>query len=307
MRVGVSYNIEENANAVESWEAIFSDVELADTLGYDSFWVGESRENKCGCSSPALFLTAAARRTRNIQLRMAARTVVVPSPIRLAEEVAVLDLFSRGRAGVAFAAAGSQSTAPGHVHETIEFVRSAWSADEMRYRGEHIRFPSHTTDAAPRGTSYPEWQGTYTPQWERGPAMPDYLAITPKPYATQPPTYVDISEDATLEWAASHGVSPFIGADMGTDRAVERMQQYRALADAAGRSRYEVEAVLERRMGIGAKSDDYTLGGSADELICALREIAINASIAHFVWRRNGPEDGDLAQFAIEVHPMLQA
>jgi len=137
--------------------------------------------------------------------------------------------------------------------------------------------------------------------------MPDFLAITPKPYATQPPIHVDISEDATLEWAANHGVSPFIGADVPTEAAVERMQRYRAVADAAGRSRYEVEAVLERRMGIGATPDDYTLGGTADELICALREVAINASIAHFVWRRNGPGDGDLAQFAIEVHPMLQA
>ena len=307
MRVGISYNIQGNSSAAASWEAILADVELADTLGYESFWVGESRENKNACSSPALFLTTAARRTRNIQLRIAGRTVVVPSPIRLAEEVAVLDLFSRGRAGVSFASAGRQSTVPGHVHEAIEFVRSAWSADEMRYRGEHIRFPTHTTDEAPRGTSYPQWQGSYTPQWEWGPAMPDYLAITPKPYATQPPTYVDISEDATLEWAASHGVSPFIAADMSTVRAVERMQQYRALADAAGRSRYEVEAVLERRMGIGAKADDCMLGGTPDELICTLREIAINASIAHFVWRRNGPEDGDLAQFAVEVHPMLQA
>jgi alkanesulfonate monooxygenase SsuD/methylene tetrahydromethanopterin reductase-like flavin-dependent oxidoreductase (luciferase family) len=307
MRVGISYNIEDNVNAVVGWEAILSDVEMADTLGYESFWVGESRDNKRACSSPALFLTTAARRTRNIQLRMAARTVVVPNPIRLVEEVAVLDQFSRGRAGVAFANAGGQSTVPGHVHEAIEFVRSAWSADEIRYRGEHIRFPTHTTDEAPLGTSYPEWQGDYTPQWEWGPAMPDFLAITPKPYATQPPTYVDISEDATLEWAANHGVSPFINADMSTDRAVQRMQRYRALADAAGRSRYEVEAVLERRMGIGTRPDDCTLGGNAHELVCALREIAVEASIAHFVWRRSNPEDGDLTQFAIEVHPMLQA
>jgi len=307
MRVGISYNVQDNTNGADSWEAILADVELADTLGYESFWMAESRGHQNACSSPALFLTSAARRTRNIQLRIANRTVVRPSHIRIAEDVAVLDTFSRGRAGLAFANAGSQSTVPGHVHETIEFVRAAWSADEIRYRGEHIRFPSHTTDDAPRGVSHPEWQGSYTPQWEWGPAMPDFLAITPKPYATQPPIHVDISEDATLEWAANHGVSPFIGADVPTEAAVERMQRYRAVADAAGRSRYEVEAVLERRMGIGATPDDYTLGGTADELICALREVAINASIAHFVWRRNGPGDGDLAQFAIEVHPMLQA
>ncbi|MBT4519948.1 MAG: LLM class flavin-dependent oxidoreductase [Halieaceae bacterium] len=303
MRVGISYDIQTTAD----WEAILSDIEAADTLGYDSFWVSESRENGSACSVPALFLTSAARRTRNIQLRIGGRTVVIHSAIRLAEEVAVLDLFSRGRAGIAFATSGAQSTVPGHVHETIEFVRSAWSADEIRYRGEHLRFPSHTSDDAPLGVSFPEWQGDYIPQWEWGPAMPDFLAITPKPYATAPPTYVDISEDTTLEWAANHGVSPFIGADMTTDRAVERMQQYRAVADAAGRSRYEVEAVLERRMGIGSESDDCTLGGSAHDLVCALREITSKASIAHFVWRRGNTEDGDLTQFAVDVHPLLQA
>jgi len=307
MRVGISYNVQDNTNAADSWEAILADVELADTLGYESFWLAESRDHQNACSSPALFLTSAARRTRNIQLRIANRSVVVPHHIRIAEDVAVLDLFSRGRAGLAFASAASQSIDPGHVHETIEFVRAAWSSDEIRYRGEHIRFPTHTPDDAPQGISYPEWKGSYTPQWEWGPAMPDFLAITPKPYATLPPNYVDISEDATLEWAANHGISPFIGADMSTKQAVERMQRYRAIADAAGRARYEVEAVLERRMGIGATTDEYTLGGTADELICSLREIAINASLSHYVWRRNGPEDGDLAQFAIEVHPMLQA
>jgi alkanesulfonate monooxygenase SsuD/methylene tetrahydromethanopterin reductase-like flavin-dependent oxidoreductase (luciferase family) len=307
MRVGISYNIQENTHAADGWEAILADVELADTLGYESFWLAESRASKNGCTSPALFLTSAARRTRNIQLRIAARTVVRPHHIRIAEEVAVLDLFSRGRAGLAFASAASQSIVSGHVHETIEFVRAAWASDEIRYRGEHIRFPSHTPDAAPLGVSYPQWKGSYTPQWEWGPAMPDFLAITPKPYATRPPIYVDISEDATLEWAAKHGISPFIGADVSTAVAVERMRQYRAIADAAGRCRNEVEAVLERRMGIGAKADDYALGGTPNQLICALREIAINACISHFVWRRNGPGDGDLAEFAIEVHPMLQA
>ena len=44
--------------------------------------------------------------------------------------------------------------------------------------------------------------------------MPDFLAVTPKPYATRPPIYVAIEDDETLEWAARNGVAPFVGVEV---------------------------------------------------------------------------------------------
>jgi len=83
--------------------------------------------------------------------RIAGRCVTRALAAHVAEEVAVLDNFSRGRAGLAFAPASRQGVAPGHVHEMIDFVTSSWAVDEVRYRGEHIRFPAHTPDDAPPG------------------------------------------------------------------------------------------------------------------------------------------------------------
>jgi alkanesulfonate monooxygenase SsuD/methylene tetrahydromethanopterin reductase-like flavin-dependent oxidoreductase (luciferase family) len=307
VRVGLSWDLDRDRNAAEAWSPVLGEIAQADELGYDSIWVSEGRAGSASCSSATLFMTYAARRTKSIQLRSAARRVTRANPVRIAEEVAVLDSFSRGRAGIAFAAAGRQGVPAGHVHETIEFLASAWASDAFRYRGEFVRFPAHTNDEAPRGASEPEGGGEYVPQWEWGPIMPDFLAITPKPYATRPPVYVEIDDDETLEWAARQGVSPVVGAEVPTERAIARLARYRKTADGAGRGRGEVDAVLERRIAVDGESDAHALGGGSRELVCAIRDIRASTFFSHLVWRRGGNGDGDLLRFASEIQPLLQA
>jgi alkanesulfonate monooxygenase SsuD/methylene tetrahydromethanopterin reductase-like flavin-dependent oxidoreductase (luciferase family) len=299
--------LDPDRNAAEAWSPVLGEIAQADELGYDSAWVSEGGAGAASCSSPTLFMTYAARRTKSIQLRPAARRVTRANPVRIAEEVAVLDTFSRGRAGIAFAAASRQGVPAGRVHETIEFLASAWAFDEFRYRGEFVRFPSHTEDGAPRGASEPEGGREYVPQWERGPITPDFLAITPKPYATRPPVYVEIDDDETLEWAAQSGVSPVVGAEVPTERAIARLARYRKAADAAGRSRGEVDAVLERRIAVDGESDAQALGGGSRELVGAIRDIRASTYFSHLVWRRRANGGGDLLRFASEIQPMLQA
>lgn len=305
MRVGLSWDLEGD-DAAGAWKKVTQEATQADSMGYDSIWLSESRDGAAACPSPGLWLTYLARLTNTVQLR-ANRLVTHANPVRVAEEVAVLDLFSRGRAGLAFAAAAGQGVPADHVHETVEFVSHAWACDEFRYRGDFVRFPSHTPDDVPRGAGVREPGGTYVPQWNWGPETPDYLSITPKPYSTRPPVYVDISGDETLEWAASHGVSPLVPASTPTTEAIDRMKRYRVLADGAGRARGEVEPVIERRMVMDGEPDEATLGGGSDELVASLRELCAEASMTHLVWRRNSPADGDLFRFAREVQPLLQA
>ncbi len=179
--------------------------------------------------------------------------------------------------------------------------------DELRYRGKHVRFPTHTPDDAPLGATEPAWSGAYVPQWEWGPAMPDFLAITPKPYVPQPPVYVAIDDDTTLDWAASTGVAPVVGADTPANAAIARLARYREAADAAGRPGWAVEAVLERRISIDGSGDALTLGGSAHDIVCAIRELMSSMSIRHIVWQRCGGDQEELTRFASEIQPMLQA
>jgi alkanesulfonate monooxygenase SsuD/methylene tetrahydromethanopterin reductase-like flavin-dependent oxidoreductase (luciferase family) len=307
MRVGLSWDLERWDAPGEAWAAVIEEIEQADQMGFDSVWIAEGREGASDCSSPELFMTFAAKRTKSVQLRVAGRRVTRHDPVRIAEQVAVLDTFSRGRAGIAFASGGFQGVAPSHVHEAVDFVTSAWSYDELRYRGDHIRFPAHTPDDAPRGASAPEVRGEYLPQWEWGPITPDYLAITPKPYVSRPPVYVDIEDDDTLEWAARAGIAPFVGADVPTEQAVERLTRYRQSADDVGRRRSEVEAVLERRITLDGPGDATTLGGTTHDLVVAIGDIRAKTGLEQIVWRRSESTPMDLYRFASQVQPLLQA
>lgn len=307
MRLGLSWDLDRFDCARTGWDAVLSEAEAADRMGFQSFWIREGRAAAAHCSAPAIFLTHLAQKVKNAQLRIAGRRVTRALPAHVAEEVAVLDTFARGRGGLAFAAASVQGVPARHVHEMIEFVAAAWSLDEMRYRGDHIRFPAHTPDDAPRGVSTPQTEGPYLPQWEWGEDTPDFLSITPKPSASHVPLNVEIDDDETLEWAARSGISPMVGADLPTAEAVERLARYRSLADAAGRARHEVEVVLERRIALDGAGDERTLAGSPRDVLNAIRSLRAETAISHFVWRRSGATPMDLHRFASEIQVLLQA
>jgi alkanesulfonate monooxygenase SsuD/methylene tetrahydromethanopterin reductase-like flavin-dependent oxidoreductase (luciferase family) len=309
MRVGLSWNLEGAGSPGDRWQAVLADIERGDALGYDSAWVTEGRGSASACPQPAFLLTRAAPRTRSIQLVVAGRTVGHASAIRIAEEVAVLDLYSRGRAAIALLAGSRQGVPPGHVHELAEFLDLAWTADEFRYHGSFIRFPSDVASPAPSYASEPEpgSAADYVPQWEAGPVQPAFMTITPKPYQRRPAIYAEVDDAQTLEWAARHGISPVVRAAVATEAAIARLAEYRRLADAAGRSPAEVDPILEREIRLDASGDGRVLGGSAGDLIRTIRRLKLEGGFRHLVWNREPRDDGALRQFAAEVQPMLQA
>lgn len=306
MRVGLSWQPNPDWAAERAWGQVVAEATTCDGLGFDSVWVHESRDLPSGCPSPSMLLTYLSRRTKNVLL-VGHRELTHTTPVRLAEELGVLDNFCRGRAGMSFASAGSQGISPIAVNEAAEFVSAAMALDEFRFRGETIRFPSHTTDDAPAGVSTLPAGGRYIPQWERGPAMPDFLAITPKPIAPRPPTWLDVTDDESLTWAAQNGVSPFLPAAIPTADAVERLDRYRTEADAAGRRAWEVAPALERHMHVGGEDDGTVLGGNPEELVGKLRDLRDRGGVTHLIWRRRAPGDGDLFQFASQIQLLLQA
>ena len=90
-------------------------------------------------------------------------------------------------------------------------------------------------------------------------------------------------------------------------RPVERLARYRDLADRAGRSRREVEAVLERRIALDGDPDERTLGGSPRDVLNAIRKLRGETGVSHLVWRRGGATPMDLYRFSSEVQVLLQA
>lgn len=71
-------------------------IELGERLGFDSAWV-RHRHLQYGISSPVAVLAAASQRTRRIQLGTAVIPLGWENPLRLAEDLATVDLLSDGR------------------------------------------------------------------------------------------------------------------------------------------------------------------------------------------------------------------
>jgi alkanesulfonate monooxygenase SsuD/methylene tetrahydromethanopterin reductase-like flavin-dependent oxidoreductase (luciferase family) len=71
-------------------------IELGERLGFDSAWL-RHRHLQYGVSSPVAVLAAASQRTRRIELGTAVTPLGWENPLRLAEDLATVDLLSGGR------------------------------------------------------------------------------------------------------------------------------------------------------------------------------------------------------------------
>ncbi len=71
-------------------------IELAEQLGFDSVWL-RCRHLQPGISSPVAIMAAATQRTSRIELGTAVIPLGLENPMRLAEDLATVDLLSGGR------------------------------------------------------------------------------------------------------------------------------------------------------------------------------------------------------------------
>jgi alkanesulfonate monooxygenase SsuD/methylene tetrahydromethanopterin reductase-like flavin-dependent oxidoreductase (luciferase family) len=77
-------------------ESVLEVVELGEQLGFDSAWV-RHRHLQYGISSPVAVLAAATQRTSRIELGTAVIPLGWENPLRLAEDLATVDVLSGGR------------------------------------------------------------------------------------------------------------------------------------------------------------------------------------------------------------------
>jgi alkanesulfonate monooxygenase SsuD/methylene tetrahydromethanopterin reductase-like flavin-dependent oxidoreductase (luciferase family) len=77
-------------------QATLDMISLGERLGFDSAWV-RHRHLQYGISSPVAVLAAAAQRTSRIELGTAVIPLGWENPVRLAEDLATVDVLSRGR------------------------------------------------------------------------------------------------------------------------------------------------------------------------------------------------------------------
>lgn len=84
------------ADPATGHEETLRTIELAEELGFDSVWL-RHRHLQYGISSPVAIMAAASQRTNRIELGTAVIPLGLENPLRLAEDLATVDLLSGGR------------------------------------------------------------------------------------------------------------------------------------------------------------------------------------------------------------------
>jgi alkanesulfonate monooxygenase SsuD/methylene tetrahydromethanopterin reductase-like flavin-dependent oxidoreductase (luciferase family) len=132
------------------YEACLEQCQWADRHGIDLAVLSEHHGVEDGfMSAPVTLAAAIAGRTCRLQINIAAVLVPLHDPIRLAEQLAVVQLVSGGRlslvAGLGyrheeFTMAGVDRTKRGRLlEEYVEVMRKAWTGEPFEWRGRTIR------------------------------------------------------------------------------------------------------------------------------------------------------------------------
>jgi alkanesulfonate monooxygenase SsuD/methylene tetrahydromethanopterin reductase-like flavin-dependent oxidoreductase (luciferase family) len=122
----------------------------ADRLGFERVVLSEHHGADDGyCPSPLVLAAAIAGRTSRLRLQIAALILPLHDPLRVAEDVAVLDLASGGRSELVIGAGYRQAEFEmfdrqlarrgALVEEGVEALKRAWTGEPFEYRGRSVR------------------------------------------------------------------------------------------------------------------------------------------------------------------------
>lgn len=193
------------------------EMERADALGYDGLGVNEHHQNAYGTMpSPNLMAAALIRRTRRAKIAILGNAIALRDhPLRIAEEVAMLDVLSGGRVicgfvrgiGCEYLSLGVNPTySRERFHEAHDLILRAWTEDgPFSFEGKHYQV--RYANIWPR-----PWQKPHPPIW------------LPSQGSTE-----------TIRWGAQRRY-PFISVFTSFAQTKRLIDEYKAAAEAAGYS-----------------------------------------------------------------------
>jgi alkanesulfonate monooxygenase SsuD/methylene tetrahydromethanopterin reductase-like flavin-dependent oxidoreductase (luciferase family) len=259
---------------------------LADQLGYDSIGFTEHHFHVEGfelSNNPVLLDLYIAMQTKNIRVGQLGVVLPAQNPIRVAEDIAMLDHMSGGRANAGFARGyqrrwvdtmaqqlhGIHGATPGE-HDAIDaanraafeehfrIIKAAWTQDMLSYQGKYWRIPVEGTP----------WDIEATRRYGAGVSEDNIvqaLGVVPKPLQKpHPPIFQPFaSSENTIRWCAREEVTAILPA-MRVSLQNQLYDVYQEEAAASGRQ-------LGRGQGLGVLRD---------LIICDTDEEAVH------LWRR---------------------
>jgi len=151
-------------------------VEAAEAAGFRTYHVAEHHATRLGMApSPGIFLAAVAQRTRRIRFGPLVYLLPLYTPLRLIEEIAMLDQMSGGRfeLGVGRGISPYELAycgidfleAPAMYEEALEVILAGLRGGRLTHRGPHYRYLNVPIELTPVQQPHPPlWQGVTSPE-----------------------------------------------------------------------------------------------------------------------------------------------
>ncbi len=227
------------------YERAFQRVDVMERTGYDAVWLAEHHFSTYSvCPSIHMMGTHIAARTQRLRIGTAVSLAPFYHPLRLAEEVALLDVLSDGRvnwgAGRGFDptehrcfGVGRDDSYP-RFRENVDIVLQAWTNERLTYRGQFHSFED--------------------------------VEVLPKPVQQpHPPVWLASSSPEAVAWSAQNGFTILMDphashADIATKRRTYQLELEKAGYRMAGR-----EIPMARNIALGktqAEAEEIARGGA---------------------------------------------
>lgn len=152
MRLGMRFDMRApdiGAPATALYPAAVEQAAWADRLGFHTVYLAEHHGADDGyCPSPIVLGAAIAGRTTGIEIHLSALVVTLHDPIRLAEDLAVLDLLSRGRLSITagmgyrpheFGLFGlEQGDRVNRLNQALRVLQQAWTGEPFEHLDQTV-------------------------------------------------------------------------------------------------------------------------------------------------------------------------
>jgi alkanesulfonate monooxygenase SsuD/methylene tetrahydromethanopterin reductase-like flavin-dependent oxidoreductase (luciferase family) len=191
LQFGVFDHLDRNRMTLESqYEDRLRVIEAYDAAGFASYHLAEHHGTPLGMApSPGIFLSAVAQRTRRIRFGPMVYLLPLYHPLRLAEEIAMLDRLSNGRFNVGIGRGISpletrlygRDPAEGQARfdEALAVLRLACSEDRLTFSGRYYQFEDVPITMRPMQSPHPPfWYGAGNADSAQRAASRGFNAIT---------------------------------------------------------------------------------------------------------------------------------
>jgi len=250
--------------AAQSYRIQLDQFQLADELGFD--WVSVSEHHYAPglmTPNPVVMAAAASQRTRNVRIAVLGPLMPLTNPVRVAEEIAMLDAISGGRAVVlplrgtpnehlTYTIDGKPSPVTREVtQEATQLLMKAWREPQpFSWRGTHFSF--------------------------------EHVSVWPRPLQEpHPPVFFSGNSMESIEFAAANRLNLAIGFAPAAQVA-KHVAHYKECAAAAGWTPGH-DNVLFRARALVAPDDE-----QAEAIVAKTRE-AIAQRMARAQGTNYGP------------------